>query len=168
MQMISQQTGISFEIVQCETWQEVLTKAKNREVDMLPAAAQTPERAKYMLFSKPYLIFPGVIITTKRNEKLNSTRELHQKKVGMVSGYVWHEYISKDHPEIQIVEVDNITTALRNVSIGEIDAVIVTLPIALYYIEQEGIHNLIVAGETEYSTNFLSLSAMIGPFSIQL
>jgi len=66
-----------------------LHKARNREVDLVPTAAQTPERAEYMLFSEHYLSFPGVIITTESKNNLNSTEKLAGKKVGIVSGYVW-------------------------------------------------------------------------------
>ena len=65
MKMISDALDIEFEVIHCQNWDEVLKKAKSREIDMLPAAAQTSNREKYMLFSDPYLIFPGVIITTK-------------------------------------------------------------------------------------------------------
>lgn len=152
MKLIASALDIEFEVIHCESWDEVLHKAKAREVDLLPAAAQTTNRAEYMLFSDPYLVFPGVIITTKSNRNLNSTRELYHKEVGIVSGYVWQEFISNDHPQINIVNVANITDGLRKVSTNEIDAFIATLPIALYYIEQEGIHNLVVAGETDYQT----------------
>ncbi|MDA3837819.1 MAG: PAS domain-containing protein, partial [Candidatus Delongbacteria bacterium] len=111
-----------------------------------------PKRAEYMLFSDPHLVFPGVIITTKDNQHLNNSKELYYKEVGIVSGYLWNEFIRKDHPQIKIVNVANITDGLRKVSTNQIDAFIATLPIALHYIEQEGIPNLVIAGETEYET----------------
>jgi len=42
--LVEKMLGVKFQIVQCATWDEVLTKAKNRDVDMLFAAAQTPNR----------------------------------------------------------------------------------------------------------------------------
>ncbi|MFC1898114.1 transporter substrate-binding domain-containing protein [Candidatus Cloacimonadota bacterium] len=152
MKQIESALGIEFEVVHCHNWDEVLQKARDREVDLLPAAAQTPQRAEYMLFSDPHLVFPGVIITTKDNQNLHDTKALYNKNVGIVSGYVWHEFISTDHPLVKIVDVANITDGLRRVSTNEIDAFIATLPIALYYIEQEGIHNLVIAGEIDYET----------------
>lgn len=158
MDLISQQLEIEFEVVRCNNWNEVLSKAQNREVDMLPAAAQTPDRAEYMLFSRPHLVFPGVIITTERNRELKDSQKLYNRKVGIVSDYVWQEFIKHDHPQVEIVEVENVIDGLRKVSTDEIDALIATLPIALYYIEQEGIHNLVVAGQTEYETKLSILT----------
>ena len=152
MKQIENALGIEFEVVHCRNWDEVLQKARDREVDLLPAAAQTPQRAEYMLFSDPHLVFPGVIITTKENHNFHNTKSLYNKNVGIVSGYVWYEFISTDYPQINIVDVANITDGLHRVSTNEIDAFITTLPIALYYIEQEGIPNLIIAGEIDYQT----------------
>ncbi len=152
MNLISKELDVTFEIVKCKTWDEVLSKARNREVDLIPAAAQTPSRAEYMLFSEPYLTLPGVIITKNENKDLTTTKKLNGKRVGVVSGYIWHEGLVRDYPDIEIVPVDHILHGLRKVSTGEIDAFVGIFPIALYYIEKEGIHNLIVAGETEYET----------------
>ena len=152
MKQIESALGIEFEVVKCRNWDEVLQKARDKEVDLLPAAAQTPQRAEYMLSSEPHLVFPGVIITTNNNHNLINTKALYNKNVGIVSGYVWYEFISRDHSQINIVDVANITDGLRKVATNEMDAFIATLPIALYYIEQEGISNLIIAGEIDYET----------------
>jgi PAS domain S-box-containing protein len=156
--LISKGLNVKFEIVRCKTWDEVLSKAKNREVDLIPAAAQTPERAEYMLFSEPYLVFSGVIITKSEKKNLSSSKKLNGKKVGVVSGYIWHKSLTRDYPEIDIVPVDHISLGLRKVSTGEIDAFVGILPIAIHYIDKEGINNLVVAGETEFTTKISILS----------
>jgi len=158
MELISQQLNIDFQVVQCHSWEEVLKKARDREIDLLPAAAQTSERSEYMLFSSSYLEFPGVIITTKNNKHLGNSEKLIGKKVGIVAGYAWQEFIKSDYPQINIVEMQNTTEGLRKISTNEIDAIITTLPIALYYIEKDGISNLVVAGETEYKTQLSILT----------
>jgi len=48
--------------------------------------------------------------------------------------------------------VENIVEGLRQLALNQIDAFIATLPIALYYIEKEGIPNLKVTGNTPYQT----------------
>jgi len=150
MELISQQLNVKFQVVECNNWEEVLQKARDREVDLLPAAAQTPGRTEYMLFSPPHLEFSGVIITTKNNKHLSSGEKLIGKNVAIVAGYAWKEFIKRDYPEVNIIEVANIPDGLRKVSTREIDACIVMLPAALYYIEKDGISNLVVAGETEF------------------
>lgn len=150
MNLIAEDLGISLKIIYCKSWAEVLSKAKSKEIDLLAAAAPTPERSKYMLFTKEYIKFPGIIITTRNNRDLSNIKKLSGKEVGMVSGYVWHELIKLEHPEIQIVPLGNLIDGLRRVATGELDAFIANLPGVLYYIEKEGISNLVIAGETGY------------------
>jgi len=158
MNILEDKLQVEFEIVHCRSWNEVLDKAKNKEVDIIPAGTQTPERSEYMISSEPYLIFPGVIITRTRNRSLSSTFKLNHKKVCVVSGYIWHEALNRDYPEIELIPVDNSLMGLRKVSLYEADAFVGIYPIALHHIEEEAIHNLTVAGETEYNTEISILS----------
>lgn len=150
--LIAQETGLTFKVVRCENWDEALRKVESHEIDALPAAAQTEERKQYLLFSNPLLVLPGVIITRQQVSEKLALSDLAGMRVAVVQGYLWQEFISRDHPEITLDLVPDIATGLRKVSLGMADAMVVTLPIAIYYIEQEGIINLRVAGETGYST----------------
>lgn len=152
MKIIEKELGINFQVVRCNSWEEVLEKAKNREVDLLPAAGQSPQRAKYLNYSSFYLKFQGIIIT-KKDSKINSLKQLSGKDVAIVSGYIWQELVSINNPEINIKPADNILDALIDVSMCSVDAMIATMPIALYYIEKQGILNLRIAGKTNYYTN---------------
>jgi len=126
MKIIEKELGIKFQVVPCKDWEEVLQKAKNREVDMLPAAAQTPQRAKYMLFSSPYLEFPGVIINRKDSGDIRSIEQLYDQSVAIVSGYVWEDFFRLHHPEINIIPVNTLTEGLRKVSTGAVEVMIGT------------------------------------------
>jgi len=150
--LIARETGLTFKVVHSTSWDEALRKVEQHEVDALPAAAQTEERSKYLLFSDPLLVFPGVIITRQQVDRDLTLADLAEMRVAVVQGYLWQEFISRDHPEITLDLVPDIVTGLRKVSLGMADAMVATLPIAIYYIEQEGIPNLRVAGETGYFT----------------
>jgi signal transduction histidine kinase/ABC-type amino acid transport substrate-binding protein len=153
MEILSEMLGIRFEIVRCRSWNEVLSKAKNRKVDILPAAANTPERQKYLLFSSPHLILPGVIVTRKEARIIKRLRNVKsEEKIAVVKGYVWEEFIRRDYPNINIVSTPDIVIGLRKVSLGEVDCMVVTLPVAIHYIKQEAIINLKVSGDTGYFT----------------
>ncbi|MCD6182207.1 MAG: transporter substrate-binding domain-containing protein [Candidatus Cloacimonetes bacterium] len=158
MDVIAQELGIEFETVQCRDWDEALQKARDREIDVLPAGAKTPQRGMYMNATSPYLVFPGVIISRKDTEIFTSIETLYGKEVDIVSGYIWEEMIRLQHPEIMIKPVPSLKEGLRNVSIGEDDVIIGTLPIAIYYIQQEGITNLHITGESGYSTKLAILT----------
>jgi PAS domain S-box-containing protein len=152
VKMIEKKLDLKFTIVQCASWEEILKKAKNREIDVLSAAAQTPNRGEYLLFTEPHIVFPGVIITrTDVREKL-SLHDLSNMKVGIVSGYVWQEFIARDFPKVVIDPVADVQTGLKKVSFGMNDAMVENLATATHCIGKEGITNLRVAGETGYFT----------------
>jgi PAS domain S-box-containing protein len=152
MQVLQKATGINFKVIRCKNWDEVLEKAKSVEVDALPAVALTPERSKYLLYSAPHIVLPGVIITRANVKKAVTLKDLSAMRVSIVQSYVWQEFLEADFPDIQLDLVPDLKTALKKVAMGISDAVVATLPVALYYIEKEGITNLRVAGETGYYT----------------
>jgi PAS domain S-box-containing protein len=150
--LIQPSLKLEFRIVRCATWDEVLQKARDHEVDMLSAASKTPQRSEYLAFTEPHIVLPGVIIVRKDVAKEFSIDKLAGMRVCVVSGYLWQEYIARDHPRIIIDPVPNIETGLRKVSFGMADAMIENVATAVQVIEKEGIPNLRVAGETGYQT----------------
>jgi len=150
--LIAQETGLTFKVTRCQSWDEALRKVKSHEIDALPAAAQTEERAQHLLFSDPLLVFPGVIITRQQEDRDLTLDDLAGMRVTVVRGYLWQEFILRDHPEITLDLVPDVAAGLRKVSLGMADAMVATLPIAIYYIEQDAIANLRVAGESGYFT----------------
>ena len=150
--ILEEKLGVKFKIVRCKSWKEVLEKARTREVDVLPAAAQTPGRSEYVLFCDPHIVLPGVIIARRKAEGTMDMEKIRGMKVSVVKSYVWQEFIQADYPGIDLDLVPDLQSGLRKVSLGVSDVLVATLPVAIYYIEKEGITNLRVAGETGYFT----------------
>jgi len=149
---------LRFTIVRCSTWDEVLEKIRLRDIDLLSAAAQTPNRREYLSFTNPHLVFPGVIISRKDVNGQTCLKDLAGKRVAIVSGYIWHEMLAREHPEITIDPVPDMLTGLRRVSFGTDDAMIENVATASWCIEREGITNLMISGETPYTAR-LSFAA---------
>ena len=57
--LVEQKLGIKFTLVRLDSWDEVLEKAQSREIDMFGAASESPQRAKYMAFTRPHIQLPG-------------------------------------------------------------------------------------------------------------
>ncbi len=150
--IIEEKTGIQFKIVQMESWESILDAVRNRLIDGIPAAAQTPERKRYIHFTEPFIELPGVIITRSNVKSDLNVNDLNGMKVSVVSGYLWQEFIEADNPGIKLDPVSSIYVGLSKVSMGTSDALIATLPVATYHIEKNGITNLQVSGETGYYT----------------
>lgn len=149
-ELVEQKLGIKFEIVHLRNWDEVLEKAQLREIDMFGAASESPQRAQYMLFTQPHIQLPGAIIASNGADGSITLDDLQQKKVGVVSGYIWQDLIRNDYPDMELQKAADLKTGLKDVSFGYTDAMVANLATASWYIQREGITNLRVAGESGY------------------
>jgi signal transduction histidine kinase/CheY-like chemotaxis protein/ABC-type amino acid transport substrate-binding protein len=148
--LIEKKLGISLNIVRLKNWAEVLEKSKAREVDMWGAATPTPQRLEYMLFTEPFIELPAVILVRKNVEKALTLETLKGMNVAVVSGYGIHDHLVNNYPDLKLDVVPDISTGLKKVSFGMVDALIANIAISTYYIEKDGISNLRIAGETGY------------------
>lgn len=70
--LISEKTGLKFEVAKGLTWPEAYDKALVGDVDALPAIGRTAEREEYFLFSDPYYYFKRVIVTRDKDTSICS------------------------------------------------------------------------------------------------
>ncbi len=148
LNLFEQRLGIRFEIVHLDSWATILQQTQQRRIDLLGAIVRTPQRQKYLLFSEPFLVFPGVIVAAKSVNETLSLHKLRGMKVAIVEGYTGHEVIARDFPDIHLDVVPDTSTGLRKAAFGLVDAFVGNLGTATFALEQEGITNLRVVGET--------------------
>jgi two-component system, NarL family, sensor histidine kinase EvgS len=151
--LLGKKMGLRFNLMAAKTWTEVLEMGQERRVDMWSSAAPTPQRLEYMNFTKPYIKLPAVIIVKKENEKLQTLDTMEGKKIAIASGYAVYDFITENHPELEIESVPNVLTGLRMVSLGLVDAMIENIAVAAFFIEQDGIANLRVGGKSGFAYN---------------
>jgi PAS domain S-box-containing protein len=148
--LMQKRLGVRFQVVKLRDWSEVLIKARRREIDVLAAVTKTPDRSEYLLFTKPYLEFPAVIITQDSFKGPLNLRNMAGKKLSVKAGYGARYYVVTNYPNVQVDVVPDIHTGLRKVSFGAREALLENLLTASYYMEKEVITNLRIAGEAEY------------------
>lgn len=148
--LIEKKLGYRFKIVKMQSWDEILASAKNKQIDMFGAAAETPQRSEYMIFTTPFVEFPSVIIVRKDVKESLTLEQLSGLKVAIVSGYADHDYIRNKYPRLDLDVVPSVETGLKKVSFGMVDALVTNLAAATYHIEKQGITNLRLAGNTGY------------------
>ena len=144
--------GVKFRVVNLKTWDRVLEAVKARQVDLLPAVSPSRQRRQYLIFTKPHLVLAGMIFMRKNAGKDYDLKKLRGKRITVVSGYVWQDYINNGYPDIALIPAKNVADGLKMVSFGQADAMIGDMATATYYLQKEGITNLQVAGETGYFT----------------
>lgn len=148
--LLEKKLGIHFKIIRLRNWDEVLSQAQSKSIDLF-CASKTPQRSRYAQFTNPFLELPAAIITREKVQAPLTVDALKGMKVSVVSGYAIQELITRHSPNIQIDVVPDVQTGLRKVSFGTSDAFVENLATASYYIEKEGIANLRIAGESGYA-----------------
>jgi len=137
-------------------WNEHLNALRTGECAVAPTIVPTKEREEYISFTIPYATVPVVLITTISNRSNLSLKDLHGKKIGVVSGFATEQYLKDNASRFnyEVITFFNVPEALQSVSFGQIDAFAENLAVAAYFIEKEGIPNLKVTGKTDYYFTF--------------
>jgi PAS domain S-box-containing protein len=132
------------------TWTEVMEKARSGEIDILPCVVKTPDRSKFLLFTKPYLSFPMVILTREDAPFINGIMDFENDKVAVVKGYAAQEIMERHYFYRKFFLANTIEEAVQAVSKGKVDAYVGNLASITYTTHQLGLTNLKVATTTPY------------------
>ncbi len=134
LELISQRTGLMFDIVKGGGFNEMVGQLQLDQVDMLAALPFSPRRQEQVSFSRAYLSNSLVLVTRERGRQPQSLDDMAGKRLAMVQGSVLDEYISQQHPDIQVLWSDGPQQALDRVASGEAQGAVVSLMGARYTI----------------------------------
>lgn len=125
LRLIEKMTGLKFAPKRTPDWATAENLAREGEISLLPAAASTERREEFLLFTSPYATLPGVVMTRRdqSGEKI-SADNLAGKKIAVVKGYSWEDFLRERQPEAIVVEAPSTLDALKLVADGEADAVL--------------------------------------------
>lgn len=151
MRLLEQRLGVTTRITAGLTWQKVLEKAKNKEVDILPLPVKTPERETYLNFTQVLFSLPAVIITNANKNDVKIIDDLVNRTVSVPKSYAVHEWLEENYPKIILHPYDDVEQALRAAAFGQVDAYIGDLASATNAINSIGLTNLKVVGNTPYT-----------------
>ena len=158
IRLLEQKLGIRFQIVAPDSLAVNLEKVRTGEVDLLTSVMKTPERSGYLLFTKPYLVTPAVIIVRTDYRGAASLDRMKEARIAVGADYAVAAFLRNQYPFLTLVPVMDDRTALRMLSFGEVDAAVVDMASASHIIQAEGIGSLRVAGETGFTYD-LSLAS---------
>ncbi len=156
VERISEILGIRFEVVKNISWRQAVSMAEKKDIDALPCVGISEKRKEHFLFSKPYLVFPRVIVT-RTASPVRSIEDLKNLSVAVQAKSSHHEYI-KEKTRITPVLFDTFKDALLSVSRGESEAAIGNLAVATDTIGRLNLTNLKIAGHTSKDVSSLAFA----------
>jgi len=141
LSLISERTGLKFEVVKDRTWPEAYDMALAGDVDALPAIGKTEERERHFLFSEPYYSFKRVIVTRDTETGIKGLEDLEGLTVAVQRNSSHHSYLLS-YSNINLSIYDSVEAALTAVATGTEKAFVGNLATTNYLIRSHGLTNL--------------------------
>lgn len=121
IKLLAQIAGIKVKFI-TGTWNELLEKTYNKEIDVMLNIARTKEREKHLLYVGVYARNVTSILTKEDRDDITNIESLFGKKVSVIKGFIYEKFLKEKYPKIQIVTYPNTLDSIKAVVYGEVDA----------------------------------------------
>jgi diguanylate cyclase (GGDEF)-like protein/PAS domain S-box-containing protein len=148
--LIAEKLGIQFEVEKERAWTDAVEAVKRRELDMYSCVVSTLQRREYVNFTRPYLSFPMIIVTSDQVAYVDGLKGLKNQTIAVVKGYATHDLLVENHPELKLYLAENVSEALEALSLGKVYAYIGNIASVSNILRREGLTNIKISGETPY------------------
>lgn len=145
-----QQLKISFTPVMDMTWGEAFDEHKQGKIDVLSTVYFTKERAKTINYTDSYFEISLVLVSKRNAYYAENLSSLNGRTLGLVKDNVYYDFIRRDYPNINLVEVDSIKDGLQKLQEGEFDSFVESIAAINYVISNSKIDNIIITAFTPY------------------
>ena len=145
--------GIKIQRVPSVSWEDVLYKSREKQVDIITNYTNDNDFASTHSITKGFIKSPIVIVKQKHDYYqpfISDFSKLKDEKIALGRRYAFLRPVHREYPELNYIEVDTIENVLKGVSSGEFDAAIVSLNIGTYNISKHGLRNLQVVGKCDF------------------
>lgn len=112
LEMLETKTGLTFKITSYPSLKDLNQALRKGQVQMLADVARNPERETYMLFTRPYLVGPYMLITRDEPGAPKNLDEMAGKKLLIGRGHALLPLLRERYPQIQLEEVQTNIEAL--------------------------------------------------------
>ncbi|MFG0381757.1 bifunctional diguanylate cyclase/phosphodiesterase [Pseudomonas sp. zbq_18] len=150
VQLIEERLKLSLTPVEPKNWSEVLASARSGKLDLLPGVMSTPERQRDLIFTRPYLDFPIVILAHRDGPQPSNMQDLYGLKIAVVKDYAPHELLRNRHPDLSLLPLPSVNAALQALASGQTDAMVGDLASSVWSMRQLKLEGVQISGETPY------------------
>ena len=114
---VAEKVGIRLEFVP-GNWSELQQKAYDKKLDVMLNIVRNKQRAKQLLFTKPYVGTPTAIFSRLEDRHLKSIEDLKGKKVAVVKDFYTQRYLKEHYPDIELLPTLSTLEGITVVSTG--------------------------------------------------
>ncbi len=141
---IAREMGLNIK-VELMPWNEARQKLKEGKVDVIQGMYYSVERDNEFDLSPGYMQVRHVIVSRKKERKLQTLKDLKGKKIVVQKGDIMHDLALQNALDSNLITVESQDMAIKYVSEGKADAALVAQVQAVYWMKQMDIKNLRVA-----------------------
>jgi len=157
LDLISQKSGLRFDVKTQYSWSELLDLAKAKKIDLLPMIYISEERKKFLHFSNAYLTIRHYLYTLE-NKKFNRIEDLFGKRVAVPKGFAQATILRQKYPQIDLYEAGNSLACIDAVMTKKADALIENTALLSYYIKHQKIKGIKAAFPPNLGVNRLYMA----------
>ena len=151
VKILERKLGVEFQVVKGISWKEATERIAQKQLDVLPCVAITPDRRDFMEFSKPYINFQRVIITEESRPFVTGIADIADKRIA-VQARSSHESYLVYETDIKPITYESQQEALKAVSLGRADAFVGNVASSSYWIKKLNLTNLKIAAPVSQKT----------------
>ena len=148
--LLQDRIGVRFHILPAQNLDAILSNGQLSGAEIVTSVRETPERSRYLHFTQPYVSVPTVIIVKTGFSQGHWPAAFVGKRVAVGKGYGVQKFLEDNFPAIKLILVPDDLDGMRKLSFGEVDAVIMDVASASFFIEREKITNLRIFDAFDY------------------
>ena len=141
LEIVRLRTGLTFEIQRARSFGTMIQMINRHETDIIAAISPSASRKSSLSFSRPYFENSFVLLTAKGSGKPASLDQLAGKKLALPLGNPLTDYLRTEHPQIVLVNTDDIYQATELLAAGKVQGAVNSLAIANYWLSSKLLHN---------------------------
>ena len=145
--------AVGFDVVfKVGPWSEIKRELIDGRIDVLPLVSYSKERDEVFDFSAPYLRMHGTIFIRKDEKSIHGEADLKNKEVLVMRGDTAHEYALGKRLTDKLILTDSFEQAMKELSAGKHDAVLVQRLVGFQLIKKLNIANVVSVPSVQESS----------------
>ncbi|MBF0371027.1 MAG: transporter substrate-binding domain-containing protein [Magnetococcales bacterium] len=145
IQLLADQVGLEIRFINGYTWEELLQRFQQGQIDVVPVMYRNAQREAYTLFSRPYYRGKLGVLTHTNGPPIQQLSDLENKRVGIQKSHGAIPIIRKNIPDIQFIEHPGYDTLVKALGTQKLDAIIGNPLLFSHFMKENQIQDLRLA-----------------------
>ena len=147
-ELVSMRAGFSMKPVFHDAWRDVYESVVKGRCDLAPIVTETPFRAKFLDFSRPYSELLYVIATQDDKPFIDNLEDVPGRAFAVLSGSLVIDVVNQRKLNLNLVEVSSTLEGLNKVLSGEVYGLIDASSALGYQISKHALAGVKINGST--------------------